>query len=199
MRTIIRLMCAVFGFLPLLVAAETVYVTDNLRLGLHEAVDTSGPSFQTLDSGQELEILSRDRNYAHVRLPDGVEGYVKAGYLVTEKPAKLIVAETQAESDRLRGELEDLRQQYASPASIIAALEDEAAGLKAQVNENEARIAELNTTSSSLRQQQASFRGSLPLSWVGGALGICLIGGFLFGLWWVDRRSRQRHGGIRIY
>ena len=199
MRTIIRLVCAVFGFLPLLVAAETVYVTDKLRLGLHEAFDTSGPSIQTLDSGQELEILSRDRNYAHVRLPDGVEGYVKAAYLVDAKPAKLIVAETQAESDRLRGELEDLRQQYASPASIIAALEDEAAGLKAQVNKNEARIAELNTTSSNLRQQQASFRGSLPLSWVGGALGICLIGGFLFGLWWVDRRSRQRHGGIRIY
>jgi SH3 domain protein len=185
--------------MPLLVAAETVYVTDNLRLGLHEAFDTSGPSIQTLDSGQELEILSRDRNYAHVRLPDGVEGYVKAAYLVNDKPAKLIVAETQAESDRLRGELEDLRQQYASPASIIAALEDEAAGLKAQANENEARIAELNTTSSDLRQQQASFRGSLPISWVGGALGICLIGGFLFGLWWVDRRSRQRHGGIRIY
>jgi len=99
----------------------------------------------------------------------------------------------------LRGELEDLRQQFASPASIIAALEEESASLRAQVNENETRIAELSTTSSSLRQQQAQFQGSLPLSWVGGAIGVCLIGGFLFGLWWVDRRSRQRHGGIRIY
>ena len=25
------------------------------------------------------------------------------------------------------------------------------------------------------------------------------IGGFLFGLWWVDHRSRKRHGGICIY
>ena len=194
-----RLVCGILGLLPLMVMAQTVYVTDNLRLGLHEAANTSGPSIQTLDSGQELEILSRDRNYANVRLPNGTEGWVKAAYLVDDKPAKLIVAETQAESDRLRGELEDLRQQFASPASIIAALEEESASLRAQVNENETRIAELSTTSSSLRQQQAQFQGSLPLSWVGGAIGVCLIGGFLFGLWWVDRRSRQRHGGIRIY
>jgi len=194
-----RLVCVVFGLVPLLVAAETVYVTDNLRLGLHEAADTSGPAIQTLDSGQELEILSRDRNYANVRLPDGTEGWVKAAYLVADKPAKLIVTETQAESDRLRAELENLRQQFASPAAIITALEDESAGLREQVGKNEARIAELSTTSANLRQQQARYQGSLPLSWVGGALGVCLSGGFLFGLWWVDRRSRQRHGGIRIY
>jgi len=194
-----RLVCVVFGLVPLLVAAETVYVTDNLRLGLHEAADTSGPAIQTLDSGQELEILSRDRNYANVRLPDGTVGYVKAAYLVADKPAKLIVSETQAESDRLRAELGNLRQQFASPAAIITALEEESAGLREQVGKNEARIAELSTTSANLRQQQARYQGSLPLSWVGGALGVCLIGGFLFGLWWVDRRSRQRHGGIRIY
>ena len=28
---------------------------------------------------------------------------------------------------------------------------------------------------------------------------VLLIGGFLLGLWWVDQRSRKRHGGIRIY
>ena len=92
-----RLVCGVVLLLPLLAVAETAYVTDNLRLGLHQAADTSDRAFRTLDSGQELEILTRDRNYAHVSLPDGVQGYVKAAYLVDEKPAKLIVAETQAE------------------------------------------------------------------------------------------------------
>jgi hypothetical protein len=32
-----------------------------------------------------------------------------------------------------------------------------------------------------------------------GAIGACLIAGFVGGLWWVDQRSRKRHGGIRIY
>ena len=56
---------------PLVVAAETGYVTDNLRLGLHQAADTSDRAFRTLESGQELEIVSRNRNYAQVMLPDG--------------------------------------------------------------------------------------------------------------------------------
>ena len=113
---------AAFG-LPQLALAETAYVTDNLRLGLHQAEDTSDRAFQTLESGQELEILSRTTNYAHVSLPDGTRGYVKAAYLVDEKPAKLIVAETQAEVDRLQGELETLRQQFAAPAATISSLE----------------------------------------------------------------------------
>ncbi|MGY8793863.1 MAG: SH3 domain-containing protein, partial [Woeseiales bacterium] len=66
---------------PFVVQAETAYITDNLRLGLHEAPDTSDRDMQMLESGQELEILSRDRNYANVRLPNGVEGYVEATYL----------------------------------------------------------------------------------------------------------------------
>lgn len=185
--------------MPLSVAAETVYVTDNLRLGLHQAADTSDRAFRTLDSGQELEILSRDRNYAHVSLPDGVKGYVKAAYLVDDKPAKLIVAETQAEVDRLTAQLEELRRQFGTPAATIATLEQEAGSLRAELDSNTAQLSELTEDNADLRQRQSQFQYSLPLTWVGGAIGVCLIGGFLLGLWWVDRRSRQRHGGVRIY
>jgi len=194
-----RIACAALLLLPMLATAETAYVTDNLRLGLHQAPDTSDRAFRTLDSGQELEILFRDRNYAHVALPDGVEGYVKAAYLVDDKPAKLIVAETQAEVVRLNAELEELRRQFAGPAATISALQQEAGDLQAQSDANEARIEVLTDENTDLRKSQAQFQYSLPLTWVGGATGVCLIGGFLLGLWWVDRRSRQRHGGIRIY
>ena len=46
---------------------------------------------------------------------------------------------------------------------------------------------------------QQRYRGSLPLTWVVAAIGVCLVVGFLLGLWWVDARIRKRHGGIRIY
>ena len=185
--------------MPLLATAETAYVTDNLRLGLHQAADTSDRAFQTLDSGQELEILTRDRNYAHVALPDGTRGYVKAAYLVDEKPAKLIVEETQAEVVRLQAELEELRRQFAGPAATISALEQESSVLQSQLDSSTAEVAELSEQNSDLRSRQSQMQYSLPLIWVAGAVAVCLVGGFWLGLAWVDRRSRARHGGIRIY
>jgi SH3 domain protein len=181
--------------LPQVILAETAYVTDNLRLGIHLAPDTSDRAFRTLDSGQQLEILSRDRNYAHVSLPDGTEGYVKAAYLVDEKPAKLIVAETQAEVERLQAEIELLRQQFAGPAATISGLEQELGTVQSQLDGSVAQVAELTEDNTDLRRRQSQMQYSLPLVWVGGATAVCLIGGFLFGLWWVDRRSRARHGG----
>lgn len=199
MTTNTRLVLFVALLLPQVILAETAYVTDNLRLGIHLAPDTSDRAFRTLDSGQQLEILSRDRNYAHVSLPDGTEGYVKAAYLVDEKPAKLIVAETQAEVERLQAEIELLRQQFAGPAATISGLEQELGTVQSQLDGSVAQVAELTEDNTDLRRRQSQMQYSLPLVWVGGATAVCLIGGFLFGLWWVDRRSRARHGGIRIY
>ncbi len=194
-----RLGFIVMVLAPLIVAAETGYVTDKLILGLHQAEDTSDRAFRSLESGQAVEILSRDRNYAHVQLPDGTQGYVKAAYLVYEKPAKLIVAEAQAEAARLASELEEIRQAFSGPAATIEALQQKSADLQAQLDDRTAQLAEIGTQNDDLRSRQQDYRYSLPLSWVAGAIGACLIAGFLCGLWWVDQRSRKRHGGIRIY
>jgi SH3 domain protein len=185
--------------LPFVVFAETAYVTDTLQLGLHQAEDTSDRPFRSLDSGQEMEVLSRTRYYAHIQLPDGTQGYVKAGFLVDSKPAKLIVAETQAEVDRLATELEEARRAFAAPAATIDALKQDAADLQARLDESESTASELSDENEGLRNRQSQYKNSMPLQWVAGAVGACLIGGFLLGLWWVDQRSRRRHGGIRIY
>lgn len=187
------------AILPLMVAAETAYVTDTLQLGMHQAEDTSDRPFRSLDSGQEMEVLSRTRYYAHVQLPDGTQGYVKAGFLVDAKPAKLVVEETRAEADRLARELEEARQAFAAPAATIDALKQQAADLQARLDQSEATAAELSEETVGLRGRQSQYKNSMPLQWVAGAIGACLVGGFLFGLWWVDHRSRKRHGGIRIY
>lgn len=194
-----RLIIGVLAFLPLLAAAETGYVTDTLTLGLHRAADTSDRPFRNLQSGQEFEILSRDRFYANVQLPDGTTGWVKTAYIVSDKPAKLIVAETAAERDRLAAELAEVRAAFAEPEAAMNALRTESAELRAQLEKSSARVAELEEQNEDYKSRLAQFDNVVPLSWVAGAILICLIGGILLGLWWVDRQSRKRHGGIRIY
>jgi uncharacterized protein YgiM (DUF1202 family) len=179
--------------------AQTAYVTDTLRLGIHRAADTSDRAIQMLESGQQMEILERNRNYARVRLPDGTEGYVKAAYLVDEKPAKLIVSEAQAETERLQQQLSALQASFAQPAATIAALEEKLATSDAALSSSEQQIAELSKENADYAGRFEQYKTSLPLSWVGGALAVCLLAGFIGGLWWTDYRSRKRHGGFRIY
>ena len=110
-----------------------------------------------------------------------------------------MVAETQAEVDRLMGELEEMRQAFAAPAATIDSLRAQTSDLQERLDTSEASAAELAEENSELRERQAQNRLLVPLQWVGGVAAACLVGGLLFGLWWTDYRSRKRHGGIRIY
>lgn len=196
---LIRIATLLLVAVPVVGSAQTAYVTDILRLGLHQAEDTSDRAFRTLQSGQEMLILVRDRNYAQVRLPDGTVGYVKAAYLVAEKPAKLIVTETQAAKEEFENKLADLNAAFSQPAATIAALEQERAEQKAGLEQAATTISELQEDNEYLRSQQGRYKYSLPMNWVGGSLLVSILAGFLGGLWWTDMRSRKRHGGFRIY
>ena len=197
--TMVILTMVILTMLPLTAVAETAYVTDNLRLGLHQSENTSDRAFRMLDSGQSLEVLYRDGNYANVQLPDGMQGFVKAAYLVSDKPARLILAETIAERDALRAELAATKESLAEPAAAIATLESQRDELGASLKIAQSKIAGLQEQNESLGGLQERYRGSLPLSWVLAALAVALVAGFLLGNWWVDHRIRKRHGGIRIY
>ncbi len=194
-----RLFIGVLTLLPLLAAAETAYVTDNLRLNMYQNPDLSGARIDTLVSGQSFEMLSRNAQTAFVELSDGKQGYVSAAYIVTDKPARLVVEQTLAENTRLTRDLEEMRQSFAEPAALLESLRQESADLQAVIDANAARMAELEDENESHMNRAARYEYSLPYSWVGGAIIICLLAGFLLGLWWIDRQSRRRHGGIRVY
>ena len=194
-----RLVIALLALLPVLAVAETGYVTDRLMLGLHQAEDTSDRPFRSLESGTRFEVLSRDRLYAQVRLEDGTEGYVKAAYVVYEPPAKLIVNETQAEVERLSSELAEAKAAFAEPAAVIDSLKAENRTLESELEAARTRVDELEQDNARYESRAERYQYSLPYKWVGGAIGVCLVAGFLAGLRWVDHRSRKRHGGIRVY
>lgn len=177
---------------------ETVYVTDTLRLGLHAAEDTSGQPIESLASGTRLEVLERRPNYARVRTPAGVEGWVKSAFVVTDVPARYRFAALEAELAQLQAELAPLRAAEVAPSAqparsaeagtsmdTAAAMQTTLARLKRENEQYEARL--------------ESYRGSVPLGWAAAALLVALLAGFIAGLWWLDALVRRRHGGFRIY
>ncbi|HKL63922.1 MAG TPA: TIGR04211 family SH3 domain-containing protein [Woeseiaceae bacterium] len=180
-------------------SAQTAYVTDNLRLGLHQAEDTSDRPFRTLESGQELTILTRGPLYAQVQLPDGTEGWVKAGFLVDDPPAKLIVEQTKAQFERVQQELAQTREAFSGSAGRIAELERMTAAQAEELAGATAAVSELREENDGFRRSMSVYQFSLPWPMVLGAAVVSLALGFVAGMWWIDLRSRRRHGGFRIY
>ena len=179
--------------------AETAYVTDILRLGFHHAQDTSDSPFRTLLSGTELEVLERTTNFARVRAADGQEGWVKSAYLVADKPAQLRVAETEAALESLRSELELARSGKIAAEQQLEQATHHVDAVAASSGAVEATLARLKAENADFEQRLELYRRSIPIPWVLGALLVVLVAGFAGGIAWVDHRSRQRHGGFRVY
>lgn len=184
---------------PALAGAESAYVTDILRLGIHAASDTSDQPFENLVSGTELEILERRPNYARVRTNDGQVGWVKSAFLVSEKPAQLRVAEVEAANEQLEAALEASARAQQSAEQEAARLAHEAAMRTDSAQAIQETLTRLKDQNEAYAARLDSYRHSLPMSWVAVALVVSLLGGFAAGVWCLDAIIRSRHGGFRIY
>lgn len=178
--------------------AETLYVTDILRLGLHRASDTSDSPFRILASGDALEILERSTYYARVRTDDGTEGWVKASYLTDEKPAQARLAELTAARDRLQAEVAALTADLARTDEALAQVGAERDRLAQRADTAEAEALALRDDNAALSGEVEANRYSVRAHWVALAALVMLGGGFAGGWWYADAKQRARHGGFRI-
>ncbi len=180
------------------VNAETAYVTDELRLTVHRAKDTSDKAFASIKSGDAVEILERNRSYARVRLEDGRTGWVRVAYLVDKEPARRRVQRVEEERDKLAAELSKLTSGQDNSGERIATLEKARAATEKKLREQEAKVATLSSENAQLRRGTVPGQISLPVMWLGGLCLGLFVAGWLLSAWRIDRRIRQRHGGFRI-
>jgi SH3 domain protein len=180
-------------------AADTAYVTDMLRLGITSSRDGSGSPFDTLTSGEALLVLERAGNYAHVRLEDGRDGWVKAAFIVSEKPARLRVAEAEAALGSLRDELAASNAGREKAEQELARYKEQREAAASSSVEARELLAQMRRENDEYESRLDRYRHSLPLAWVAAALVLTLVAGFLGGWWWLDAAIRRRYGGFRIY
>lgn len=181
------------------VGAEIAYVTDQLRLGVHQAADASDRAFTNISSGDRVDIIEETNYYALVILPDGRQGWVKKNYLLPDKPAALIVEEMTRERDDALGQLESLQSSLATREERVIQMEVEVAGREAAGLAEKEELIELREIRADLTDRLEAYSFSVPGGLFFAGLAASLVIGFLVGWWWLDRRSRARHGGFRVY
>lgn len=183
---------------PNFALAETAYVTDQLRLSIHEAPDTSDAAFASLLSGEKIDILEQNIYYAKVKMEDGRIGWVRKTYLVKDPPAVRLVKDLQTERDGLAATTKRLQDEVIDAKTRLKELEgDLSDGSRKNLTEAQ-ELRELRKEQNALTQKLAAYRLSLPAIWVVGiAVGTLLLG-LWFGSWLADYRNRKRHGGFRV-
>lgn len=184
--------------------AETLYVTDTLRLSLYQEPGGNAETIKLMTSGDAVEVLEKKGAYARVRTAQGEEGWAKLGFLVAEKPAVLVIKEAEAEKARLQAQIDTLRA--ANDGSLerrLGELETEVSRLTDELQEAtvardaaQSRVASLeealNPSSESDRRLRRGLVAAVALA------GMVLIG-FVIGLKVMEGRVRRRFGGMKVW
>ena len=140
------------GILWLLAAsahAETIYVIDELKIGLHQDRTTDSPIMKLVPSGTALTVIERDNDLVHVQEPEGIRGWVNSKYVINTKPGKALTKELENKNKELQKEIALLKSKeptISTTGDATAAQKDLEQQLKTErlkVGELQAQIADL--------------------------------------------------------
>jgi hypothetical protein len=192
-------------------SADMRYVVDQLVITVTAAADGSGEPIATLKSGDRIELLEEQEEHARVRLGSGEEGWVKAGDLTAEPPARRQLEARTQELGELKQKLALLQTQLAQArdASRTAPAAPPApaplAAGPAPVRMASAPPPGVDGGVENAIHDRPLFSGvgaGLPRpgwGWVAGVAVVSLLAGFAIGWRVLDRRIRSKYGGLRIY
>lgn len=208
--------------------AETVYVIDELKIGLHQSASINSPIIKLLPSGTELTVIERSNDLAKVKEPGGSEGWINNKYLLNKKPGKARINELEKEIEKLKSgtlmtesnndsaEKKELIQQLNSERLKSGDLQAQLADLKARianVDNSDQFIADIDQLTQENKQLKSQLQSSgievntdsnqADISLTGWkqyliAISLLLIIGMVIGAYVLDFFNRRRHGGFRV-
>lgn len=193
--------------------AETMYVTDMLKLTLRTGPSIENKIIAVIDSGQMMEILEFGDEWARVQLPNGKEGWVLSRYLTSSetnniklerleaKHKNLMVqaAELLEENNNLQSENQKLSSELAANQKELVqtrtdydTLKAEAAeflDLKTKFESASSQLAEQSAKAEKLEEQLKMLERGTYIKWFLAGSGVLILG-FLIGF--STKRQRRR-------
>ena len=130
--------------------AESMYVTDLLKLTLRSGPSTEHKILSVVESGYQVEMLEAGEDWSLVRIADGKEGYVLTRYLVPEPTHNVRL-------EKLQTKHKALVQQAATLLEENTRFRNECKKLKATSDRNEKALKKLHTDYDKLKAGSAEY------------------------------------------
>ena len=94
--------------------AESVYVTDIKKITMRSAPGAGHKIIQMLESGSVLKVLEKSDTWSKIRTKNGKEGWALTRFLVSQKPAVILVNEFERTNKKLISQVKTLTVENAS-------------------------------------------------------------------------------------
>ena len=126
---------------PVLVQAETQYVTDRLVITVRTGESSEYQVIKTLATGARVEVLEKsDSGYSRIRTEDETEGWVRSQYLIPEPTARERLNGIKTELKETKAEFSKLQKTYSSLNKDHVILSKKYAQLNAAKNKQDAEL-----------------------------------------------------------
>lgn len=116
-------------------AAEYIYISDNLRVGVRTEPVSGVPPIGVVFTGMRLEVQEREEGYVKIKTDKGVEGWIKDIYVTKKAPAIIELNIFRAKYDKLKKQLSQGGEASSILEKANMALSEQVDELKAERRE----------------------------------------------------------------
>ena len=177
--------------------AETVYVTERLRIGLRAEVAETSAVVKTVETGMSLEVVERLDKFARVRDPQGTEGWIETRYLTPDPPVRLPFAKLQEELAKSRAQTTEAQARLTEAQSALAEQTEKIKELEKNAADKPTPATLVAATVEPIEPRAADTGFSFSYLWLG--ISFAMLGvGFAAGVQWLRESIRKRSGGMYL-
>ncbi len=123
------------------VFADTRYVSDRIIISVRDGQDQNAAVLGYLETAAPVEILEEKGDFLRIRTEDGIEGWVRTQYIVSEKPKALIIDDLKNEIEALNKEIKTIKNEEDSASNTLSEskkmYQEKIEELKEEVNINQ--------------------------------------------------------------
>ena len=188
-RTKLLFTLILFAGLSVSAFAETVYVSDELRVGIRPEPDIGYSPVGVVVTGMKLDVLDRQAGFVKIKTDDGMIGWIKDIYATDKKPAMLRLQQLQKKHTVVANQLKEISKD-------LKTLESSNQSLNEQVEELKQERAEWQLLQAKLASSQQQAKSTWY--WWFMALVVVLVGSFVGGIQWHRIQAMKRLGGLRV-
>lgn len=102
------------------VFADTRYVSDRLIISVRDGQNQNAAVLGYIETAAPVDILEEKEDLLRIRTEDGIEGWVQAKYIVSEKPKVLIIENLKKEITALKKEIETFNNEQDSASNTLS-------------------------------------------------------------------------------